>query len=102
MNEERQEHLTDWEIQELARARESGLWESAVKWTRNNWLTPSMKDQVRRLHSRDPERWWARYHMTVGMKYRNALRAAGYSEDDFNVENLDSIYVHLLEEAAGV
>ena len=50
----------------------------------------------------DPDGWWVDYHFFWGMSIRNLLREGGYGEKQLGVENLDDIYVVLLERALGL
>lgn len=43
-----------------------------------------------------------RWHFSGGMSIRNRLRDARFGEKYFGVENLDFIYLQLLQEALGV
>ena len=43
--------------------------------------------------------WWADYHMTWGMAVRNLLRRNGFDERSLGVENLDDVWVGLVEGA---
>lgn len=47
----------------------------------------------------DPQTWWAPYHMLWGMSVRNMLRAKGFGEKDFKIDNLDDYYIALVERA---
>lgn len=46
----------------------------------------------------DPECWFAPYHFNWGMAIRNGLRCEGFGESYFEIDNLDDIYVELVEE----
>lgn len=82
---------------DLAIARKSSLWPSAVDFLRA-YTAPDVV-WLRDAIAVDPENWVAPYHFFWGMGVRNALRANGFSEGEFGVENLDNIYVALIEEA---
>lgn len=87
--------------EDLRIARTSDLWEQAVKWARRE-LGESGTELIRSLHAEDPDGWMIGRHFTSGIRFRNALRHAGYGEDAFGIGNLDNVYVEILEEAAGV
>ena len=44
-------------------------------------------------------RWFASYHYGLGQLIRNLLRENGFGEKELGIENLDFIYVELLERA---
>lgn len=43
--------------------------------------------------------WKASGHCRFGMSVRNELRDAGFGEDELGVDNIDDIYIYLLNEA---
>jgi hypothetical protein len=54
---------------------------------------------IREAIKKDPENWWVPYHFHWGMNVRNYFRKNGFGEEYFGVDNLDDIYVFLVEEA---
>lgn len=54
---------------------------------------------IRDMYEENPTGWMVPYHFSAGMSIRNLLRDRGFGEDYFNVDNLDDIYVALIEEA---
>ena len=58
---------------------------------------PNTVAQIRDAAKRDPQTWWADYHMTWGMAVRNLLRRNGYDEKTLGIQNLDDVYVGLVE-----
>lgn len=58
-----------------------------------------VRDEIIASAKADPEDWSTAYHMVWGMGIRNMLRDKGYGEEYFGVENLDDIYVPLVEDA---
>ena len=86
---------TDLEI-----AKKSPLWSSAVLYLREDSDT-SLKQHALELYADDPEGWMLPYHFTTGMWIRNQLRDSGFGEQEFNIANLDNIYIELVEEAFG-
>lgn len=55
--------------------------------------------EVREAEKKDPKNWWIPYHLTWGMDVRNLLRRNGYGEKELGVENLDDVYVGIVESA---
>lgn len=80
---------------DLAAARETELWARAVAATSKK-IGKEGRERVLGWDKTD----WALYHFGGGMAYRNWLRGQGFGERDFEIENLDNIYVELLKEAA--
>lgn len=82
---------------DLAVARASSLWTTAVAWLRG-YLSDDVKVKIRAAMQK-PEDWPAAYHTFWGMGIRNALRTNGFGEQEFLVQNLDNIYVEMVEAA---
>ena len=59
------------------------------------------KQSFRKLIENGSDRWWySKYHtLGGGMTIRNLLRDNGFGEKDLPIENLDYIYVELIERA---
>ncbi len=55
--------------------------------------------KIRKEIELDHVGWFAKYHQIWGMAVRNDLRKSGFGEDYWPVDNLDDIYVSLVEEA---
>ena len=87
------EEATDMKI-----ARASELWPKAVSFLRD-WLSPSVRQQIREVINIKSPDWPSGYHLGWGMGVRNALREHGFGEKPFGVMNLDNIYVPLVEES---
>ena len=85
--------------EDLARAMATPLWAEAVTWLRG-YLSAEVLAQIRDAIAKHDPNWPAGYHMWWGMGVRNALREHGFGETAMGVENLDNIYVALVEEAA--
>lgn len=51
------------------------------------------------VYKANPAYWWTSYHFYWGMGIRNLLRLHGFGENYFKVDNLDDIYIALVEEA---
>ncbi len=62
-------------------------------------IAEHIKILIRADSNRDPESWFAPYHLGWGMVIRNGLRDAGFGEEYFRIGNLDDIYVELVEDA---
>lgn len=56
------------------------------------------KKRIKIKIKRDPEGWFALYHHGWGTCIRNALREVNYGEKYFGINNLDDIYVELVED----
>lgn len=56
-------------------------------------------EEIKESIKNDPKNWITPYHFGWGMSIRNLLRDKGFGEDYFKVDNLDNIYVQLVEEA---
>jgi len=61
-------------------------------------LTP-IEPEIRRDHARDTANWWMSGYFHFGLAIRNQLRRNGFDAEYFGVNNLDDIYVFLVEEA---
>jgi len=61
--------------------------------------TPVDLDLIREKFAADPDGWYVPYHFWWGMGVRNFLREKGFGEEYFKVDNLDDIYIYLVEEA---
>jgi hypothetical protein len=57
------------------------------------------KLKIRQLIHEAPEGWFAFYHHGWGTAIRNALRHKRFGEKYFGINNLDDIYVELVEDA---
>lgn len=80
-----------------AAARKSPLWDMAVTFLATELA--DISDQIQHAVSNDPADWSTEYHFGWGMSIRNLLRANGFAEADMGVQNLDNVYVPLVEEA---
>lgn len=74
--------------------------EKAAEFLRNHFSIVD-KQSFRKLIEKGKDRWWySEYHsLGGGMAIRNLLRNNGFGEKDLPIENLDYIYVKLLERA---
>lgn len=63
------------------------------------WLESGTKRKLREMIKKAPSNWFAEHHFFFGMAIRNHLRQSGFGESYFGINNLDDIYVELLEEA---
>lgn len=96
------EDVKDRELRDLRHARsQTDLWRKAVEAARAH-MDESGAEFIRDAHEQDPDAWWAGFHMRGGMAFRNWMRDNGFGERAFGIQNLDHIYVAVLEEAAGV
>jgi hypothetical protein len=59
----------------------------------------SVRDEILNMYNFHPENWWAPHHFTWGMAVRNLLRQKGFGEEYFGIDNMDDIYISLVEEA---
>ncbi len=64
-----------------------------------NELLEPLASEIRGDYEKDPENWWKHGHFHFGLAVRNQLRRKGYDADYFGINNLDDIYVFLVEEA---
>ena len=62
-------------------------------------ITAPDKAMIREAIEKNPKTWWASYHLHWGMSIRNALRVAEFGERETGIENLDNVYIGLVEEA---
>lgn len=63
------------------------------------YFTADVCEQIIAAEKADPQEWWVGHHAFWGMGVRNALRSAGYGEKALGVDNLDDVYIGLIEEA---
>ena len=70
-----------------------------VKKFLSELISEKDKRKIRKEIMKDSVGWFAPYHFTWGMAIRNALRQNGFGEEYFMIENLDDIYVELVEDA---
>lgn len=81
-----------------------------------------LRDAIVGAWKHDPDEWWAAcggervvdkdgrsyadfphpFHFREGMSIRNLLRMNGYGERELGVDNLDDVYIGLIEEALGL
>jgi hypothetical protein len=85
--------------EDRAKARKSPLWAEAVAYLAE--ILGPAKDRIATEMKKDPELWWTEYHFGWGMQVRNDLRTAGFGEKEFEIANMDNIYIPLVEEALG-
>ena len=62
-------------------------------------LSKGVQQMIREAIEGNPQCWWVSRHVTWGMRLRNEMRKSGHGEKDLGVENLDNVYVGLIEEA---
>lgn len=65
-------------------------------------IAESDKLEIKTYAEDDPHTWWANSHLGWGMAIRNKLRDGRFNEAYFGIENLDDIYICLVEEALGI
>ena len=91
----------------LLAARLTEAWSPAVAWLRT-WLTENVQAQIREAMAAAATQLierpgtipdWPAGYSVWGMGLRNGLREHGYGEAAFGIDNLDDIYVALVEEA---
>jgi len=63
------------------------------------FITKKDKIEIRKAIKKDSEGWFAFHHFEYGMHIRNLLRKKGFGEEYFGINNLDNIYVELVEDA---
>jgi len=61
-------------------------------------ITEEDKKRIRTAIFHDPKSWFAFYHHGWGTNIRNALRREKLGEEYFGINNLDDIYVELIED----
>jgi hypothetical protein len=86
---------------DLEIAMRSPLWGQAVAFLRTH-LTVDSQRQIREARITDGAAWVTPYHFGWGMAIRNVLRTSGFGEPQFGIENMDHIYVALVEEAVPI
>lgn len=84
---------------DLAKARQSPLWAEAVDFLKTN-LAEALDDLRKAVATPSKYGWVAPYHHGWGTAVRNLLRQHKFGEQEFGIDNLDNIYVALVEEAA--
>jgi hypothetical protein len=57
-----------------------------------------IKLEIKTLINNDSEGWFGMYHHGWGTSIRNLLRRKGFGEKYFGINNLDDIYVELIED----
>jgi hypothetical protein len=62
-------------------------------------LLEPVAGQIKADYVKDSLNWWKRGHFHFGLAVRNQLRRTGFDAKYFGVENLDDIYVYLVEDA---
>lgn len=66
------------------------------------FILDNVKKEIRGVIVKDKKGWFALFHHGWGTGIRNALRNASYGEKYFGINNLDDIYVELVEDAVKV
>ena len=82
----------------LAKAKDTPLWNQAVQYLRVMFGS-EMIVTIRKFMKDKGSDWILEHHHTWGMAVRNNLREAKFGEAEFGIQNLDDIYVELVEEA---
>lgn len=72
------------------------LQRDAIAFLRRNLVD---QEAIADTIQREGPTWYAGYHFGWGSKVRNLLRDNGFGEKELGVENLDDVYVKLVEEA---
>lgn len=85
---------------DLRAARASRLWPKAVTTIHLDLENSNLAWMVReRIKEKGAGVWIHPLHFDWGMTMRNFLRDMGFGEKEFGIQNLDNIYVELIEEA---
>lgn len=93
------ETAKEQEKQDLAKAiSKNYLWDCAVNFLRQE-IPEKIKKDIRDMKKERNPDWPAGIHFNWGMGIRNLLRQNRFGEKDFDIMNLDNIYVALIEEA---
>ena len=69
-----------------------------MRFLRKMW-GKQVRQMIREAIEENPQRWWVSRHVTWGTRVRNEMRTHGYGEKELGVDNLDDVYVGLIEEA---
>lgn len=72
--------------------------EKAIEYL-SEYFPEELKVEIRYVMNEYGEDWIAPYHFGWGMSIRNKLRDSGFGEEFFEINNLDDIYVELIEAA---
>ncbi len=72
--------------------------DAAIKIFRESDYASSFSE-IRKAIDADPEGWNIPYHSFWGMGVRNFFREHGFGEKEFGIDNMDCIYVYLVEDA---
>ena len=62
-------------------------------------IPEDMRCQIAELVKRTPRTWWGLHQRILGTHVRKELRKNGFGEEFMGVENLDDVWVELVEEA---
>lgn len=92
----------DWKVYNAERMAELDPHKRAcaVQFLKGFYLdNPPVVRMIRRCAKKDPQTWWAPYHLGWGMAIRNLLRENGYGEKELGIGNLDDYYIGLVEAA---
>lgn len=74
--------------------------EAAIQFLRGYFAdAPATVEEIRAAAAKKPQDWWSVYQFTWGMAVRNLLRRHHYGEADLGIDNLDDVYVGLIEAA---
>jgi hypothetical protein len=93
------EEMVKHEKEECAKVPEEMKFKAA-KELRKEFFVQGILNTLKEMLDKDPSRWWfSIYHLTLGMGIRNWLRDKGFGEKELGIENLDYIYVELMERA---
>ncbi len=75
--------------------------EKAVAYLRQ-FLTAEQRQRIlETMQSRTREDWYKINHIHFGLRIRNALRLAGFTDQSFGGKSLDDVYYGLLQKAVG-
>jgi hypothetical protein len=67
-----------------------------------NEFPEEVKEEIRELHQKEGINWIGIGHMFWGMGIRNALREAGFVDDNLPDKNWDDYYIPVVECAVGI
>jgi len=97
-NQRLREEMEKHEIDCVAKVSEEKLVAAAIHL--DTFFNESIKTSLKRMINQGEDRFWfVQFHSSTGMGIRNVLRDGGFGEKELDIENLDYVYVQIIERA---